>query len=120
LYTHTNGAWLLPQRYTYTAQSGCAPAVAQIISPTPQTTLPASSATFTWNAVAGADQYWLDVGSTPGVGDLSAGATANTSRLVTGLPCNAHTLYVQLFTHVNGAWLSPQRYTYTAPAACGP
>jgi hypothetical protein len=115
LYTHRSGAWLAPQRYTYTAASAC---TAQITSPTPGTTLSATSVTFSWSASAGADQYWLDVGSSVGQGDLWAGALTATSQVVSGLPCDGRTLYVQLYTHRSGAWLTPQRYTYTAPSVC--
>ena len=37
-----------------------------ITSPIPGSTLTSSSATFVWTAGAGATNYWLDVGSTPG------------------------------------------------------
>jgi hypothetical protein len=110
LYTHRGGAWLSPQRYTYTAPN----CIAQIASPTPGTTLSATSVTFSWSAAAGADQYWLDVGNSLGVGDISAGALTATSQVVSGLPCDGRTIYVQLYTHRGGAWLPPQRYTYTA------
>src|ERR1039457_2938525 len=111
LYTHINGAWLSPQRYTFTAPSGC---VAQITSPTAGSVLTATTITFTWSAASGADNYWLDVGNSVGHGDLWAGALTATSQVVSGLPCDGRALYAQLYTHLNGAWLSPQRYTYTA------
>src|ERR1035438_9736401 len=114
LYTHINGAWLSPQRYTFTAPSGC---VAQITSPTSGSVLTATTITFTWSAASGADNYWLDVGNSVGHGDLWAGALTGTSQVVSGLPCDGRTLYAQLYTHINGAWLTPQRYTYTA-ASC--
>jgi hypothetical protein len=117
LFTHRNGAWQSPQRYTYTATSAC---MAQIVSPTPGTTLSATSVTFSWSAAAGADQYWLDIGNSVGQGDMWGGALTGTSQVVSGLPCDGRTLYVQLYTHRNGAWLSPQRYTYTAKTTCGP
>ena len=103
-------------RYTYTA-ANC---IAQITSPTPGTTLSATSVTFAWSAAFGADQYWLDVGNSVGQGDLWGGALTGTSRLVSGLPCDGRTLYAQLYTHRNGVWLTPQRYTYTAKTTCGP
>jgi uncharacterized membrane protein len=118
LYTQLNGVWLTPQRYTYTACSNGV-AVAQITSPLPSTTLPIASVTFTWTSVANADQYWLDVGNAAGQGDISAGATTSTSRTVSGIPCDGRIIYVQLWTHSNGAWLTPQRYTYTASPNCG-
>jgi hypothetical protein len=120
LFTHSGGAWLTPQRYTYTAPTGCGATIALMISPTPQTTLSTNSATFTWNAVTNADQYWLDIGTVLASGNLSAGATASTSKTVGGLPCDGSTLYVQLYTHTGGVWLAPQRYTYTAAALCTP
>jgi hypothetical protein len=115
LFTHTNGAWSIPQRYTYTAPTGC---FAILISPTPGTVLSNTTVTFGWNAVAAADQYWLDIGSTVGASDLWRGALTATSQLVAGLPCDGRTINAQLFTHINGAWSSPQRYAYTAPTGC--
>src|SRR5262249_31172845 len=116
LWTHLNGNWQNPQRYTYTAAAGCVSTAAQITSPFPGSTLAGTSATFTWNAIAGADNYWLDVGNSVAHGDIWAGALMATSQIVNGLPCDGRTLYVQLWAHFNGAWQPPQRYTYQA---CG-
>jgi len=110
LWTHLNGNWQTPARYTYTACSG----LAQMTSPAPATTLSGTSVTFTWTTASGADNYWLDVGNSVGQGDISAGATTATSKIVNGLPCDGRTLYVQLWTHFNGNWQTPARYTYTA------
>ena len=118
LWTHLNGDWQTPQRYTYTAASSCEVAVAQIAAPTPGSTLAGGAATFTWTAVSGADKYWLDVGNSVARGDIWAGALTATSQTVNGLPCDGRTLYVQLWTHVNGAWQTPQRYTYKAASSC--
>ena len=117
LWTHINGAWQTPQRYTYTAASSCS-AVAQITAPSAGSTLPGSSATFMWNAIAGADKYWLDVGNSVAQGDIWAGALMAASQTVNVLPCDGRTLYVQLWTHLNGTWQAPQRYTYTAASNC--
>ena len=116
LYTHRGGAWLSPQRYVYTAPSGCTSA--QVTAPTPGSVLAATSTTFTWSAATGADQYWLDVGNSIAVGDISAGAFTTTSALVNGIPCDGRTIHVQLYTHRSGVWLSPLRYTYSAPSGC--
>jgi len=77
------------------------------------------SATFNWTAAAGADQYWLDVGNTQGVGDIFGGATTSLSTTVSNLPCDGRTIYVQLWTHISGAWKNPGRYQFTAWNACG-
>jgi hypothetical protein len=120
LWTHLNGAWQTPQRYTYAASSTCSTTLAQITSPTPGTTLTGSAVTFTWNSVFGADMFWLDVGNSLAHGDISAGATSTTSKTAGGLPCDGRTIYVQLWTHLAGAWQPPQRYTYTAASGCSP
>jgi streptogramin lyase len=118
LWTHVAGGWLTPQRYTYTASSSCGPGSAQIATPVPATRLAGSTVTFTWNQVLGADTYWLDVGNSVAQGDISAGSTNATSKTVGGLPCDGRTIYLQLWTHLSGAWQPPQRYTYTAAATC--
>ena len=88
--------------------------LATIVSPAAGSTFSGTSATFAWTTVPGADNYWLDVGSTAGQGDISAGATTTVSKTVSGLPCDGRTIHVQLWTHVGGAWQSPQRSTYVA------
>jgi hypothetical protein len=80
--------------------------------------LASNTITFTWSVSAGADQYWLDIGNSAGIGDIWGGALTTTSQAVTGLPCDGRTIYAQLYTHRNGAWLTPLRYTYTGPTGC--
>jgi hypothetical protein len=103
--------------YNLVTQWGGTGKVAVITSPAPGTIL-SGSATFTWTSVAGADQYWLDLGNSVAQGDISAGPLASTSKTVSGLPCDGRTLYLQLWTHLSGAWQTPQRYTYTAANTC--
>ncbi len=69
--------------------------------------------------MAGADQYWLDVGNSIGKGDIFGGATTNLSNTTTNLPCDGRTIYVQLWSHIGGAWKNPGRYEYTASGVCG-
>ena len=87
-------------------------------SPTPGTQLPVSSVTFSWAAISGADQYWVDVGSRLAVGDYAASAMTTTSVTVNTLPCDGRTVYVQLWTHIQGVWQTPKQYTYTASTGC--
>jgi hypothetical protein len=114
LSAHISGTWQTPQRYTYAGASGCA----ALASPADGTSFISTSRTFSWSAVSGADQYWLDVGNQIGVGDVFASATTGTSFNVTSLPCDGRTVYVQLWTHIGGAWKNPGRYQYTAWGAC--
>jgi hypothetical protein len=120
LYTFLNGAsdYLRPpQRYTYTAASGCGGKAAEIASPAPGSALAGSSATFSWNAIANAQKYWLDVGNSTDSAEYATGAITGNSKVVNGLPCDGRTIYASLYTFPNGAsdyLRPPQRYTYAA------
>jgi hypothetical protein len=88
---------------------------AMMTSPTPGSTFTGSGATFTWNAAIGATGYALWLGTT-GVGShdlLEGGIHTATSLTFTTMPLNGVTIYVRLWTSVNGALLSND-YTYTA------
>jgi thiamine transporter ThiT len=81
----------------------------QLISPTAGTVLSTSPVTFTWNAVSGAQDYWIDVGTSAGRGDIvgtfTAGApssSVNLSGYLTG-----QTIYVQLYSKYPGVNLVP-------------
>jgi virginiamycin B lyase len=90
----------------------------QISSPSPGGQLASATVTFTWNSVAGADGYWLDVGTTLAQGNICAsGQITVTSFTCSGIPSagTAATIHVQLWAHANGIWLTPQRYTYSPP-----
>jgi hypothetical protein len=114
LWTHINGAWQQPNRYTYGAFHA-----GEIQSPAPGSQLQSTTVTFTWNAVAGADYYWVDVGKSVAQGDICAGQVSGTSFACAGIPPSPTqtTIYVQLYTHMNGGWLAPNRYTYIPFAA---
>jgi hypothetical protein len=114
LWVHRGGVWQTPQPTTYTAASGCA----ALTSPVDNMGFASTDMTFAWNAAAGADQYWLDVGSAIGIGDLFGGATAASSLTVRGLSCDGRPIYVQLWTHTAAGWKNPGRYTFAAWSAC--
>lgn len=112
LWTHfPSSGWQNPNRYDYLA---CTAASATLMSPVPGSTLSGSSVTFKWNFSAGADLYWLDVGTVLGQGNLCAGSTSANQSTCNNIPTNGSPIYVQLWTHVNGNWMTPQRYTFTA------
>ncbi|MCP4113326.1 MAG: hypothetical protein GY749_48645, partial [Desulfobacteraceae bacterium] len=86
---------------------------AAIQSPTPGSALTSTTATFTWGN-SGASQYWLWIGTSAGDHDVYSGDQGtNTSVVVTDLPTNQGTLYVRLFSVIDGEWLYND-YTYTA------
>ena len=89
------------------------PAAAAIISPTPGSTLPGSTVTFTWTAGSGVTLYRLHVGTTPGGMDVaSVGGVSVTSATVKNIPSNGATLYVTLYSQIGGAFYN-NAYTYT-------
>jgi hypothetical protein len=99
--------------YTYTAANPAA-----MTSPTQGATLPPGTVTFQWTAGTAATQYFLWVG-TAGVGskdlDILDGGT-NLAATVTNLPASGGaTIYVRLWSLINGTWL-PRDYTYSAAA----
>ena len=98
--------------YTYTEFALTAGA---ITSPTPSSTLTSASTTFTWSAGSGsAVTYYLWVGTSPGTANLvNIGPLSGTSATVT-LPTNGATIYVRLWTFINGgATQLYNDYTYT-------
>jgi serine protease len=111
LFSKINGAWE-PASYTYT--EGGSPVLAAMSSPTPGGTFFNSSVNFTWTAGGGPTAYWLYIG-TEGVGSANlydSGGLHGTSVSVTGLPTSGATVYVTLFSQINGAW-QPVHYVYT-------
>ena len=118
LYSLVNGVWP-SNAYSYTAFS---PAVVPgiLTTPSPGATLSGSSVTFAWSAGSGASAYWIDVGSTAGAHDYySSGNLGNVLTItVEGLPKDGSTVYVTLYSMINGSWLS-NGYTYTAFTSSG-
>ena len=101
LFSRVNGVYVYND-YTYTATGASAPAT--MISPVPGSVLPGSNATFTWTTGNGATQYSLNLG-TIGVGAsnlYNSGWVTSTSVNVTGLPTGGKTIYVRLYSIVNG------------------
>ena len=109
---YVNGAWSYTE-YQYTAEGGSE--IGVMTSPTPGSTLTASSQQFTWTAGTLSTAYWIDAGSTPeGNNYFQSGNIGNvTTYNVTNLPTDGSTIYITLWSYVNGSWLYNE-YTYTA------
>jgi len=141
LWTHASGIWQGPPnpayRYTFTAAQ--LTTRAQLTSPVNGSAIPGASTTFTWNAIPGADQYWLDVGTIPGQGNICATSTSGTQFTCNNIPVTYQmstpppgtqlsssstfcwvglTTYAQLWTHFPGTgWQTPVRYALGPPVA---
>jgi Divergent InlB B-repeat domain len=114
-YYNVNGSWSYVDS-SYTASGGIpgGDTIAQMTSPTPSSTLPGSTVTFQWSTGSGPTAYWLDIGNNAGGNNYySQNQGTATSVSVSGLPTNGSTVYVTLYSQINGTWFS-NAYTYTA------
>jgi hypothetical protein len=110
LYSAINGAWQY-RDFTYTAAGSAgaapgAPGPASIVSPAAGSTLQGATPVFQWND-AGAQLYQVWVGSSVGADDYGyfpASGTTSTMATATALPIDGRTLYVRLYSAINGAW----------------
>lgn len=115
LWTLIGSTWNF-NSYTYKACAGCSginTSIAQITSPANGSTFAASSVTFTWNPVAGASQYFLDLNSSPGSRDIFANYVSGGATTVSGIPVDGRTIYVRMWTNIGGVWFY-NAYTYKA------
>jgi hypothetical protein len=116
LWSLVDWAWQ-PHDYTYTAMSTSVTPRAQMTTPAPESTLPASAVAFQWSGGAGVAQYYLWVGNTVGANDLASqdrGTSLN--AIVRALPTDGRTLFVRLWSLLGGGWQSND-YTYVAASS---
>ena len=75
-----------------------------LISPTPNAVLATSPVTFTWSPVAGANDYWIDIGTSLYgsniYGGYTGGATSKSADLTRFL--NGQPIYLQLYSKFSG------------------
>jgi trimeric autotransporter adhesin len=101
LWTLSGSTWQ-SNDYTYKASGGTK---AVMTAPALSSVLSGSNVTFTWSAAGGATSYWLDVGTVAGGFNLyTQGEGLSTSQAVTGLPTGGGTIYVRLWSAINGIW----------------
>ena len=103
LHSLMNGAWQFTD-YTLTATTPLG-TKAELVSPAAGSTLNSSTVTFRWTGGVGVTQYWLYVGMSQGGFDLANyNMGTQLSAVVPGLPTHGQTIYVRLYSLVNGAW----------------
>ena len=107
---------------SYTCQGwlrnpGNQPIPSVVSSPLNGTTFTSDQQNFVWNAISGASEYWLQLGTTAGGYELWGGSMGmNTSTSFTGLPIDGSKLYVRLYTKINTGWIySDSTYTCYTP-----
>jgi hypothetical protein len=109
-----------PTDSTFTAASIAGPA--RITSPANGAVLAGAWQLFQWNAALHATLYQVWVGNSPGahdIGEYPASGTTSTSTTINGLPTDGRTLYVRLWSLIDGVYYSTDS-TYTAAAAAAP
>jgi serine protease len=107
LWTQLAAGWYFTD-YTYTTID----AIAAMTSPTPGSLLVTSSVTFNWNAVSGATQYWLEIGTSPNDANLFfTQSTGTWTSINASVPTNGNPVYVRLWTLFGGIWRYAD-YTY--------
>jgi len=113
LWSLINGQWQYNE-YQYTAYNH-ASTIGVMQTPTPGSTLTGSSQLFTWSAGTQSTAYWIDAGNTQGGNQyFQSGDLGNqVSDTVTGLPTDGSTIYITLWSQVNGQWVYNE-YQYTA------
>lgn len=113
LWSYIDGVWQYNDT-TYTAFGSVTPVKAAITSPSAGSKLAGSSVTFNWNTGSAVTRYYLHVGLWQGGNTIATIDAGNaTSAAVTGLPSDASTVYVRLWSYINGSW-QYNDYTYTA------
>ncbi|MBI5685928.1 MAG: putative Ig domain-containing protein [Verrucomicrobia bacterium] len=85
-----------------------------ITSPADGSVLASDVVPFRWDPVAGATQYALWVGTTPGGHDLHAMVEPGRSRTLR-LPANGSSIHARLWALIAGTWQAVNDYSYTAP-----
>ena len=108
LWSTLNGGGV-SKSYTYT-EATMLPAT--MSTPTSGSTLTGASTTFTWSANASVGPFYIWVGSTAGGNDLGNAGVVSGSSMTLNLPTNGNTIYVTLWSTLNGAGVSSS-YTYT-------
>ncbi len=109
-----NGQWL------YAESSS------QLTTPSLGSVLTSSTVTFEWEAVSGATEYYLGIGTSANSvasyvwGDIYHDSQGTrTTATINGIPINGNPVYVRLWTFINAQWLY-QDYVYQTSQAVGP
>lgn len=120
LWSLIDGAWVSRDfEYRAYAATPGGPQKAQITSPAAGSTLPGASATFNWSSGVAVTRYWLFAGLWEGGNTLySADPGTNLSATITNLPTAGQTVYIRLWSYIDGAWQSADT-TYVASGSAG-
>jgi hypothetical protein len=93
--------------------------LATIQNPSDLATLQYKTVTFRWNAVAGASEYWLQLGSSYYNYDLhNKSAALSTQVTVSGLPTDGRMIFATMWTLIGRDWFAKLHF-FNACNGCG-
>ena len=121
LWSLIDGAWV-GRDYEYRASSTIpgGPQKAVMTSPASGSVLPGASATFAWSSGVAVTRYWLFAGLWEGGNTLYSADMGNAlTATINGLPTAGQTVYLRLWSYIDGAWQSSDS-TYKAFGSTGP
>ncbi len=106
LWTLAGGVWQsTDSTYRAYSSSGLVPAKAQLTVPAGGFKLGGSPATLEWTAGVGVSRYYLMIGLWPGGNTIYDGDQGENRKVsVTDLPVDGRTLYVRLWSYMDGVW----------------
>ncbi|MDQ6740650.1 MAG: hypothetical protein M3021_09895 [Actinomycetota bacterium] len=116
LWSLVNDSWQLVD-HSYIIGACQNPSKADISRPAPGTVHGASQVFF-WSGGACVTQYYLYIGSSYGGADVFSSGLLTSSvaaMSVSGLPTNGSTIYLRLWSLVNGTWLANDYFYVSAP-----
>ena len=110
VYTLINANWYVSSDITFTVAPP--PSPAQLTFPVNGATQVTPTLTFNWTSIAGAQCYYLYVGSAPGLKDVyDGGQTTATSATVRLSPFTQY--YARLYTEINNKWIYAPDISFT-------
>ncbi len=113
LWSFIDGGWQFND-YTFKAAGSVTPVKAALTAPSPGSVLPGATATFQWSAGQAVTRYFLFIGRWQGGNTiLSQDMGASLSATVSNLPTDGSTLYVRLWSLIQGSWQFND-YVFTA------
>lgn len=119
LHSLIGGAWQ-SNSYHFTCANLPDKGAAQIVSPASGSVLSDALLPLAWTSAAGATQYALWVGTTPGGYNLYAGYEGlNLGKTVSNMPLDGSPVYVTLYSLVNGAYLQSNTWFTAANSGTG-
>lgn len=114
LWSRISGTWHTRDTQ-YLAANPVTPTPATMITPAQGSTFAGSTQTFKWNTGQGVSQYFLYVGTGPGLNNIYGASVNGTAATVYNIPRNGSFIYVRLWSLIGGTWYTRDYWYRAAP-----